>query len=229
MENEALPEEDRIKYEAALELKSCLDELEKNPLELNSKDKRSARRKAEALAIQKVKDDTKSECALDAAQLMEWFHNNRARLESAFSHTYNHGKEKGQETKGAADTLDRTKLLAVQRYYSTMSEIEQNQSLNAKDRRSAKRKAEAIALQETNMQKLEDLIDWFQENQHRLEQQTKGKKRKFGMEEDEIDDDILDVTRRKNPYILFVGQIPFSTSSDDIFQHFQRFNSTQMR
>mmetsp|Transcript_6593 Transcript_6593/g.12431 ORF Transcript_6593/g.12431 Transcript_6593/m.12431 type:complete len:465 (+) Transcript_6593:561-1955(+) len=225
--NETLLEEDKVKYEAAFELKSTLDELEKNPLELNSKDKRSARRKAEALAVQKVKEATtgtkRQRTVDDAIQLMEWFHNNRKQLEKKFSsHAKKNGKEKGQGKEDAAEKLDSLKLLTVQTYHSTMSEIEKNQNLNAKDRRSAKRKAEAIALQETNMETMEDLIDWYQENHHRLEEQQmiKGKKRKL---DDDNDDAVLDAARRKNPYILFVGQIPFSTSSDDIFQHFQKY------
>jgi RNA recognition motif-containing protein len=217
IEDEQSQEEDKIKYEAALELKTSLDELEKNPLQLNSKDKRSARRKAEALAIQKVKEATGMEDILDVVQLMEWFDTNRERFESESYRKKSQGKEKEKET----DKLDRIKLLAVKKYYAVMSDIEQNQDLNAKDRRSAKRKAEAIALQETNIPTMEDLIHWFQENQQKLEQPLKGKKRKIDTEKDEIDHVHSEVTK-KNPYILFVGQIPFSTSSDDIFQHFQR-------
>lgn len=210
--------EDKKKYEAALELMSSLDELEKNPLELNSKDKRSARRKAEAIAIQKVKEATSSQDIPTVEQLMEWFHKNRGKLESKEKEKLLHQEEQ------AETTLDRAKFLAVQKYYANMSNIEQDQSLNAKDRRSAKRKAEAIVLQETNMDNLEDLICWFQDNRQRLErqqqqqqqQQTRRKKRKL-----DADTNTVEVTK-KNPYILFVGQIPFMTSSEDIFQHFQR-------
>lgn len=203
-------QEDKLKYEVACELEATLQELEQNPLGLNSKDKRTARRKAEALAMQKIKEgnlcdkDSGMSC-LDAVQLLAWLEKNKKRMESAISHV--HVEE------------DQTKLLAVNKYHATLSDIEHDESLNAKERRSAKRKAEAIALQETNMQKLDDLLSWYQENRQRLEQQNpRGKKRKQNQDPNDGGD-----LPRKNPYILFVGQIPFSTSSDEIFQHFQKF------
>ena len=72
---------EQSKYDAALKLKKALDEIEKNPNNLNSKEKRSAKRKAEAIALEEAslsakkipESEIESDSPLTADELLEWF------------------------------------------------------------------------------------------------------------------------------------------------------------
>jgi RNA recognition motif-containing protein len=80
----------------------------------------------------------------------------------------------------------------------SMNDITQDSTLDARSRRSAKRKAEAIAVQESGCS-ITELTEWHEN--YLNSQSTK---------------------RTKNdPYILFIGQLSFQSTSDSIFRHIQ--------
>lgn len=107
---------------------------------------------------------------------------------------------------------DRRKIKIALKLQKDLEEIENNGNLRAKERRSQKRKAEAIALQEAGGNIT--VLDLFDE----IESRKEGKKRKKNI------DDSLDENRnkRKNPCILFVGQLSYNTTKSSLFRHIQQ-------
>ena len=86
--------------------------------------------------------------------------------------------------------------------------LEEDQDLKAKERRSEKRKAMAIASQESGVP-ADELMEWFAgEGTTKLEVSTK---------KDEPSED----ARKSIPYIAFVGQLSFTTTKDMLFDHIQ--------
>ena len=81
--------------------------------------------------------------------------------------------------------------------------------MKSKDRRSAKRKAEAIATESTGMSP-EDLIKWYEKN---------NKKKSSSSSAAANNDNENDEYVRKNPLIAFVGQLSFETTKDDLMEH----------
>jgi RNA recognition motif-containing protein len=77
-----------------------------------------------------------------------------------------------------------------------LKSIEENELLKAKDRRAAKRKAEAIASEKTGCSSTE-LLEIYEQTQSK--------------ESNEI--------KRKIPYIAFIGQLSYETTADDLYQH----------
>jgi RNA recognition motif-containing protein len=98
----------------------------------------------------------------------------------------------------------KTKLLAAKKLKVELAAIENDETLKAKERRSAKRKAEAIALESTSCQP-DELLQWYEEN--------------GGQQESREEVNKSDGKTRNNPYILFVGQLDFSTSKKSLFEH----------
>lgn len=78
-----------------------------------------------------------------------------------------------------------------------LESIERSTELKSKDRRAAKRKAEAIATGAAGCSSVE-LLEWY-EQQQSTKQDVKA----------------------KNPYIAFVGQLSYDTSVDDLFAHIE--------
>jgi|AntRauTorckE5430_2_1112549.scaffolds.fasta_scaffold00906_5 RNA recognition motif-containing protein len=197
------------KYQAALKLKQAIDAIETNTANLNSKDKRSAKRKAEAIALEIVKEhgaETDADIAADA--LLEW-------LEA-------HKKESNSQSPDddSFSKQDLKLLMAAKKYQDALKGIEDNQELNSKDRRSAKKKTEAIAKEESGMDDIQQLLTWLDDNKdlEMQHQQQSNKKRKAKDLEDAAAG-----SKKVNPYILFVGQIPFKTTADEVFEHFQKY------
>jgi len=260
-----------IKYQAALKLKQALDEIEKNSANLNAKEKRSAKRKAEAIALEIVKEhgqhvnvndnvnvnapvskdttvdetanvdetttttenESKAETDLTAEELLSWLEQQKD----------NNATTTSSKSESAIPKKDHIKLLAAKKYHSSLVSIEENQNLNSKDRRSAKKKAEAIAKQDSKVENgdLQELLDWYEENKDRLElildkeMGKSGKKRKAkdALDGDGDGEDATGIgigigSKRSNPYILFVGQIPFHTTAQELLTHFQKYMGKQV-
>lgn len=222
----SISEIDTRKANAAQKLQEELKRLEKNEEGLNSKDKRTAKRKAEAIALEEAngvdKTSTSNETSANdaegaenetnkianAEELLNWYKDNEKRLTS-------HLKKQKRKLESQHNKETNAKIDAYETYKTTMDEIESNADLNAKDRRSAKRKAEAIACEESGCSSITDLTEWYEANPQLTRQSKKKKKSK--------NDDYDDRMGTKNPYILFVGQIPYTTTEDDIYKHFQKY------
>lgn len=101
---------------------------------------------------------------------------------------------------------DKRKLDAARRLSESLAKLEKDEKLNAKERRSGKRKAEAIASEETGGEDVGGLLEWYKT-----------------MAPPPPNTKDADGARRgkKIPYILFVGQLSFGTTSDMLFEHFR--------
>ena len=218
-----ITEEDETKYIIAKTLKSELDKIEKNVNGLNSKEKRASKRKAEAIALEEVnrnKDDDEDKIS-NVNDILTWYTKNQSRLSAHMKK-----KKKDSIVNNTIKDEDQKKLNAYNTYKLTMSQIEDNNDLNAKDRRSAKRKADAIACEESAFTTIQELCDWYDSN-HELQQlniqkqdnDKKKTKKTNGMDLDGGSE------KKSNPYpyILFIGQIPYTATEDDIYKHFQKF------
>ena len=160
----------------ATKLKKDLQEIEDNA-ELKSKDRRSAKRKAEAIAA--------TESGMPADELLAWYGKNFT----------SNVQEKPVDPRNIKLEAAAIKL------QKELKEIEDNQELKSKDRRSAKRKAEAIASEEAGMSAAE-LLAWH-EKYLRSQPGKKTTKEK----------------RRHDPYIAFVGQLGYETTQDQLYEH----------
>lgn len=182
---EETPEDEvltQTKAAAAQKLVQTLAELEKNPDNLNSKDRRTAKRKAEAIAAEEA------ECS--AEELLEWHAQYSKKHKKAKAASSNAPKNMSKE--------EDAKLASAKKLKDSLVNLESDETMNSKERRSAKRKAEAIATEETGVDAAE-LLTWY-EALNPTKDETK---------------------KRSTPYILFVGQLAYSTTSDMLFNHFQ--------
>lgn len=84
-----------------------------------------------------------------------------------------------------------------------IKDIDGNQDMKAKERRSAKRKAEAIAVEKTGVATAQELLEWLEAVDTRPT-----KKRSL--------------QNRTTPNILFIGQLTFDTTKNDIIQCVQK-------
>ena len=108
---------------------------------------------------------------------------------------------------------DSRKLRAAIKLNRALEAVDKDEDLRAKDRRSAKRKAEAIAAEESGCAP-EDLLAWFKD--HGASQQK------------EEDDEPVAKKQKKetdqekpfhNPYIVFIGQLAYTTTKEDLLAH----------
>jgi RNA recognition motif-containing protein len=95
---------------------------------------------------------------------------------------------------------------------SELQAIEENEELKSKDRRSAKRKAEAIAFEATDMN-ADDLLKWYEEEQLKQERKQSGNSKNLSEKEKKQQ------KHKNDPYIAFFGQLSFETTEDDLLQH----------
>lgn len=178
----------QTKLAAAEKLEAELATLEANPDNLNSKDRRSAKRKAEAIATE--------ECdGIPAQELLEWY--------QAHKKKNGRNKKKGGKKGGEAAQLsqaDQAKADAAKKLRDELAQLEANTDINAKERRSAKRKAEAIAAEESGWQ-ADELLKWYETVAPANADEEEGGK--------------------KIPYIVFVGQLSFSTTVEMLYEHFE--------
>ncbi len=216
-------------YDAAQKLKEALDQLEENSDNLNSKERRSAKRKAEAIALEEANkchgddddenDNDKRFSSVD--DLLQWYEENKQKFQQK-----NKQKGNADADDDRISKEDRIKFNAMSKYQATMKDLEQNrEELNSKDRRSAKRKAEAIACEESSMDDIEKLLIWYEQNKGMLKSsESSSKKRKANDDGEESSKK----SKKSNPYILFIGQIPYDTTSDELLQHFQKYMGKEL-
>lgn len=114
-------------------------------------------------------------------------------------------------TKTSQSPTSSAKLASARKLQQELVNIENDEAMKAKDRRSAKRKAEAIAFETTGCQ-AEDLLAWYKEQNDT--QETKTTKRKTDAKDEE------EAEKRKIPYILFIGQLSYDTTKESLMQHF---------
>lgn len=95
-------------------------------------------------------------------------------------------------------------LVAATKLENELNRIDENKEMKSKDRRSAKRKAEAIATEESGLS-AEELLEWYKNN--KVQNNTDG--------------DSKENRRRRDPdpLIVFVGQLSYETTIDDLFDH----------
>jgi RNA recognition motif-containing protein len=96
---------------------------------------------------------------------------------------------------------EKVKILAAKKLKSELEAIDTDEGLKSKDRRSAKRKAEAIAMESTGCQ-AEELLQWYE---------------KQG--ESKIEGNKDEGSKRRNPYIVFIGQLSYDTTRESLLQH----------
>lgn len=162
----------------AIRLQKELKEIEANT-DLVSKDRRSAKRKAEAIAAE--------HSGMTTAELTAWFETN--------------GSDPTDEP--VIDDETKRRLDAARKLTRQLKTIDEDQDLKSKDRRSAKRKAEAISFEETGMAS-DELLEWYEKNKN-VDSDKRGKSK--------------GTQRRRDPLIAFFGQLSYETTTDDIMEH----------
>lgn len=168
--------------EIAERLQKELQDIEKSS-DLPSKGRRSAKRKAESIAGE--------DAGIPVAELMEWYEKQSKTT------------KKKNSTKQAPDKPDaeaaKRETVAI-KLKKELEDIDKNEEVKAKDRRSAKRKAEAIATEEAGIPASE-LMEWYETFL----------KNKPGPQ----------ATKKAihDPYIAFVGQLSYETTQDELFEH----------
>ena len=150
----------------AQRLEQELQSIDKDP-NLVSKDRRSAKRKAEAMAAE--------EAEMTRTEFLEWCENRKKdnpkprkdhKKEKKNSPKSIEGAKEGQssDSKPPASQDEDTKYQsAAQKLVSELESIDANSEITAKERRSAKRKARAIAAEESGMD-VQKLLDMYQSN-----------------------------------------------------------------
>jgi RNA recognition motif-containing protein len=106
------------------------------------------------------------------------------------------------------DHADQSKLKVAAKLTKELESIETNEEIKAKDRRSAKRKAEAIAAEEAGCSATE-LLQWYEEYRIQHPESSKGSTKKT--EKPHV-----------NPYIVFVGQLSYDTTRDTLFEYIKK-------
>jgi RNA recognition motif-containing protein len=173
------------RLEVARKLTEELQEIEEN-LEVKSKDRRSAKRKAEVIATE--------DAGMPASELLEWYEANKTTTTTNSSND-----------KNSVDNPNAPKLKAAAvKLQKELETIEGNEEMKAKDRRSAKRKAEAIASEEAGMSVLE-LSEWYEKYQ-----KSKPKSKQQQKQENR---------NKHDPYITFIGQLSYDTTREQLFEH----------
>lgn len=106
------------------------------------------------------------------------------------------------------------KLKIAAKLQTDLVSIQNDTEMNAKERRSAKRKAEAIAAESAGSSASE-LLEWYIQKS----KQKQNKKQKESPSKKESSPSHTK-TKQQIPYILFVGQLSFSTTADQLRDFF---------
>mmetsp|Transcript_23644 Transcript_23644/g.41538 ORF Transcript_23644/g.41538 Transcript_23644/m.41538 type:complete len:386 (-) Transcript_23644:1307-2464(-) len=131
---------------------------------------------------------------MSTAELLEWYEKN--------------SKNRSAGSNNQVDEKMALQLAVAEKLKSELEAIEANEELKSKDRRSAKRKAEAIATEETGMT-AQELLDWYDKQKHQNEKT--GKKQENSK--------ALRRRPRRDPLIAFFGQLSFETTKEDLLEH----------
>lgn len=110
---------------------------------------------------------------------------------------------------------DMVRARAAQKLKKSLADIECNPDLKAKERRSAKRKAEAIASEEAGGCDADTLLEWYENegSSIRIVEESK--------DTSSIKGPTTKKQKKNTPYILFIGQLAFATTADGLFKHIQ--------
>lgn len=117
------------------------------------------------------------------------------------------------DKKSAQQNDDVLRAKAAKKLKKTLADIESNADLKAKERRSAKRKAEAIASEEAGGCDAEALLEWYEKEGASIkiaEEETKDASSKAPASKKQ---------KKSTPYILFIGQLSYQTTADGLFKH----------
>jgi len=124
--------------------------------------------------------------------------------------------EQASTKKGSAGSTskeDKVKRNAAIQLKKELATIESSEDMKAKERRSAKRRAEAIAVETSGFASVEELLAWYQANDGGESEKDERKREK---------NDNQDQEKKANPYIVFVGQLSFETTKEQLFQHIKK-------
>ena len=122
-------------------------------------------------------------------------------------------EEKEESSAKQTTTTDSSaKLVSARKLQQELLQIETDETMKAKDRRSAKRKAEAIAFETTGIQ-AEHLLAWYKEQKNDDTKETKNNKKAKGESQA--------APPKSIPYILFIGQLSYDTTKESLMQHFK--------
>eukprot|EP00980_Cylindrotheca_fusiformis_P010870 scaffold2466_cov120-Cylindrotheca_fusiformis.AAC.6 len=176
------------RLEIAIRLTNELKTIEEKKELFKSKDRRSAKRKAEAIATE--------ESGMPVVELLKWYETQQQQDQ----------QQKSSETKGSENedplVVETKRRKAAMKLQSALQDIETNAEMKAKDRRSAKRKAEAIAAEESGMS-AEELLQWFESQEPKQKDKESNKQQQ----------------RNHDPYIAFIGQLSFDTTQEQLLEH----------
>ena len=109
------------------------------------------------------------------------------------------------------------KITAAKHFLEELHRITEGDGadLKAKERRSLKRKAEAIALEESGMASVPELIEWYEEHKTEAAEEADAKddntKTKNRGDKDE--------KKHRDPLIAFVGQLSYETTKEELLDH----------
>ena len=117
---------------------------------------------------------------------------------------------KGKETMSKEDKAKRN---AANKLKKDLASIESDEGMKAKDRRSAKRKAEAIAVESSGCASVEELLQWHEIHGGNDDQPDQKRRKK---------QDDPGSSKPSNPYILFIGQLSYDTTKESLFLHFEK-------
>ena len=135
-------EDTQTKLKAAQKLTDAVSTLESNPDNINAKERRSAKRKAEAIATEE------SGCK-DVDELLNWYKKHKPKPSKSKKQSSSNKQQQQNAIIEQLSEEDKAKLASVKKLHISLENLEKDDTLNAKERRSAKRKAEAIAAEET--------------------------------------------------------------------------------
>lgn len=99
---------------------------------------------------------------------------------------------------------------AAKKLKKALADIETDQDLKSKERRSAKRKAEAIASEEAGGCDASELLEWYEKEGSAVVIPKEDKASKGPATKKQ---------KKSTPYILFIGQLSYTTTTEGLFQH----------
>jgi RNA recognition motif-containing protein len=103
------------------------------------------------------------------------------------------------------EKINKKRRAAAKQLQKGLDEIAADSTLKAKERRAAKRKAEAIASEATSMEP-QELLAWYQQQEDNdIGGEAKSRESKKG--------------KKSNPYVAFVGQLSYQTTGDGLFAY----------
>lgn len=120
------------------------------------------------------------------------------------------------------DTQRDPRHQAAKKLMMELQAIDQNKELVSKERRSAKKRAQAIAVENANcpLEKLLELVTFHQRKEEQQQQismeSTNKSKKPITLKNKESSSQ-----NHHGPYILFIGQLSYTTTSQSLFDHFQ--------